>query len=140
MPMLALPATTSATPSLQATLNRNRLEQARREADQLEAQAQNLRSQADQAEDEAVKGQDRVRNLSAQANSSNTNDSTYSAPAKSSAPAEVPVKVQDFLVRMYTATSPQFAASGNALKTAQSATPVVNAQGQKTGRILNIAA
>jgi hypothetical protein len=135
--MLALPATTSATPSLQAALNRNRLEQARREADQLEAQAQNLRSQADQAEGEAVKGQDKVRNLSSQAN---TSDSTYSAPAKSSAPAEVPAKVQDFLVRMYTATSPQFAASGNVLKAAQSAAPVVNAQGQKTGRILNIAA
>lgn len=138
MPMLALPATTSATPSLQATLNRNRLEQARREADQLEAQAQNLRNQADQAEDQAVKGQDKVRNLSSQANTS-ASDSTYSSAVKPSV-SDLPVKTQDFLVRMYTATSPQFAASGNALKTTQSTTPVLNTQGQKTGRIVNIEA
>ena len=139
--MLALPATSSATPSLQATLNRNRLEQARQEADQLEAQAQNLRSQADQAEDQAAKGQDKVRNLASQANSSSaTSDATYTTAVKSATSSEVPAKVQDFLVRMYTATSPQFAASGNALKTAPGTPPTVNVQGQKTGRILNIQA
>jgi hypothetical protein len=43
------------------------------------------------------------------------------------------------LVRMYSATSAQFAASGNALKN-QGAQPVVNTQGQTTGRILNLSA
>jgi hypothetical protein len=140
--MFALPATSSATPSLQSTLNRNRLEQARREADQLEARAQNLRTQADQAEGEAKQGQAKIRSLSSQvsdsSSTSNTGDATYNTAVKSSSTAEVPAKVQDFLVRMYTATSPQFAASGNALKTTQSAAPVVNTSGQSTGRIVNI--
>lgn len=138
--MLALPATSSATPSLQATLNRNRLQQARQEADQLEAQAQNLRNQADQAEDQAIKGQDKVRNLSTQtASSSDTSDATYNAAVKPSV-SDLPVKTQDFLTRMYTETSPQFAASGNALKAKANSAPVLNTQGQATGRILNIEA
>jgi chromosome segregation ATPase len=140
--MLALPATSSATPSLQATLNRSRLQQARQEANQLEAQAQSLRRQADQAEGEAIKGQEKVRNLSSQVTSTgsvNSNDATYRAAVKTST-AELPAKTQDFLVRLYTATSPQFAASGNALKATAPSTPVLNTRGQATGRILNIEA
>jgi small-conductance mechanosensitive channel len=137
--VLAIPATSSATPSLQATLNRNRLQQARQEADQLEAQAQTLRSQADQAEDQAVKGQDKVRNLSSQNTNSDTSNTTYNAVVKPSV-SDLPVKTQDFLTRMYTATSPQFAASGNALKAKANSAPVLNTQGQSTGRILNIEA
>ena len=137
--MLALPATSSATPSLQSTLNRSRLEQARQQADQLEAQAQSLRNQADQAEGDAEKGQDKVRSLSAQSNSSSStaSDSTYSSAVKPAGAAEVPPKVQDFLVRMYSATSQKFTDSGNALKGRADTAPVLNTRGQATGRILN---
>lgn len=135
--MLALPATSNATPSLQGTLNRSRAEATRRAADQLESQAQSLRAQADQQE------------------AQNTNDSPTRAPAASpaqtgeavtyiaqlkSAKAAVPPATQDFLLRLYKATSQKFADSGNALKTDQNAPAVVNAQGQATGRILNIEA
>ncbi len=41
---------------------------------------------------------------------------------------------------MYQATSPQFAASGNALKDDNKAAPAINTLGQSTGRILNLSA
>jgi hypothetical protein len=130
--VVAITATNSATPSLQATLVKSRLEQARREADQAESNAQQLRSQADQAELDAQKGQQNVRELTTR---SKQTDTTYTSQIKSS--SEVPAQTQDFLERMYTATSSKFAASGNALKTQADAAPVVNTSGQSTGRILN---
>jgi hypothetical protein len=62
--MVAISATNSATPSLQSVLGTARVEQARREADQAEANAQSLRQQADQAESEAQQRQGLVRDLS----------------------------------------------------------------------------
>ena len=62
--MVAISAANSATPSLQSVLNGARVAQARREADQAEANAQNLRQQADQAENEARQSQVRWRDLS----------------------------------------------------------------------------
>lgn len=62
--MVAISATNSATPSLQSVLGGARVTQARREADQAEANAQNLRQQADQAENEAQQSQGRLRDLS----------------------------------------------------------------------------
>lgn len=134
--MVAITATNSATTSLQSVLNRSRLEQARRQADQAEADARDLRSQADQAEQDAQQGQQKVRSLSSEIAKSN---STYS-PRIQGAQTEVPEQTQDFLVRLYEATSQKFAESGNALKTDKNAPPVVNTQGQATGRILNITA
>jgi hypothetical protein len=133
--MVAIAATTNATPSLQATLSKTRLEQARREADLAESNAQNLRAQADQAEAEAQKGQEKVRALTVNAQ---PDDATYSPLRNAS--TQVPAQTQDFLVRLYKATSQKFADSGNALKTDADAAPVINAQGQSTGRILNIKA
>jgi hypothetical protein len=131
--VVAITATNSATPSLQATLTRSRLEQARREADRAETTAQTLRSEADQAELDAQKGQQNVRELTVRTKQV---DSTYASQFKGS--GEVPAQTQDFLERMYSATSSKFAASGNALKTQPDAAPVVNTRGQSTGRILNI--
>ena len=48
--MVAITATNSATPSVQASVGRARLAQARREAEQAEANARDLRDQADDAE------------------------------------------------------------------------------------------
>lgn len=83
--MVAISATNSATPSLQMALVRNKLAQAKREADQAEDKAQNLRSQADAAEVEAQKGKDRVRDLSTRRAAT---DPTYQNPSR----AENPLK------------------------------------------------
>lgn len=134
--MVAITATNSATPSPQALLVRARLQQARREADQAEANAESLRAQADGAEVDAEKSQDNVRTLSAQ---SRRTDAGYTYKPNGGK-TEVSLKTQEFLVRMYSAASDKFTASGNPLKTNPQAAPVVNAQGQPTGRIVNIRA
>ena len=134
--MVAITATNSATTSLQSVLNRSRLEQARRQADQAEAEARDLRSQADQAEQVAQRGQQKVRSLSSEIARA---AATYS-PRVQGAQTEVPEQTRDLLVRLYKATSQKFADGGNPLKTDKNAPPVVNTQGQATGRILNITA
>jgi hypothetical protein len=134
--MVAITATSSASPSLQATLSKARIEQARREADSAEARASDLRAQADEAEREAQDRNQTARKLSA---TGQNNDSTYGTALRQKNSA-VPPATQNFLERMYTAASPQFAASGNALKKDSAALPVVNSQGQSTGRILDIIA
>jgi len=134
--MATISATNSATVSLQSVLNRSRLEQARRQADQAEAEARDLRSQAEQAEQDAQQGQQKVRSISSDIAKS---AATYAPKAQGNQP-EVPEQTQELLVRLYQATSQKFADSGNALKTDANAQPVVNSQGQATGRILNISA
>lgn len=134
--MVAITATNSATPSTQVSLGRARLEQARREADQAETNAHNLRAQADDAEQQAAISQENVRKV---ATSNQSEASTYSAPRASST-SEVPLKVQNLIEKMYAATSEQRAQSGNPLKTNPQAAPVVNSQGQATGRIVNVSA
>lgn len=83
--MVAISATNSATPSLQLALGRSRLVQARREADQTEANAQNLRQQADSAELQAQKSQSNVR---AQAARNQQLDSSYEPQIKGSKPGQ----------------------------------------------------
>lgn len=134
--MVAITATSSATPTLQSVLNRARVDQARREAEQAESNAQSLRAQANEEERKAQDGQSKVRALTAQ---SRTTDATYTASVKGNS-SEVPAQTQDFLVRLYKATSQKFADSGNALKTHADAAPVVNGQGHATGRIVNVSA
>jgi hypothetical protein len=134
--MVAITATNSTTQSVQASLGRARLEQARREADQAEATASDLRSQADEAERQAQDSQGNVQKLAA---SNQHVESTYSAP-RSSSVAEVPLKVQNLIEQMYSATSEKRAKNGNPLKADANAAPVVNIQGQATGRIVNVSA
>jgi hypothetical protein len=134
--MVAITATNAASPSLQATLSKVRIEQARREADSAEARASDLRAQANEAEREAQARNQNVRALTAR---NQRGDSTYASALRQQS-SKVPPATQDFLERMYTAVSPKFAASGNALKTDSDAAPVVNSQGQATGRILDVSA
>lgn len=134
--MASIAATSYATPSLQSMLSRSRLEQARREADSAESKAQTLRQQADDAERDAQNRDANVRSLQARQTST---DSTYAKALQSGSGALSP-KVQGFMERLYRAASPQFTASGNALKSNADAPPVVNTQGQSTGRILNLSA
>lgn len=134
--MVAITATNSATPSIQVVLGRARLEQARREADQAEANAKDLRAQADDAEQQAQQSQANVRQVSAR---TRQDEATYAQPRKSTA-SEVPVKVQNLIVQMYSATSQKRTLSGNPLKTHANSAPIVNTQGQSTGRIVNVSA
>jgi multidrug resistance efflux pump len=70
--MVALAAISSATPSLQSSLMRSRLEAAKREADQAQAEVSQLRNQVSEAEANHQKRLDKVRRLSSEA------DPTYS--------------------------------------------------------------
>lgn len=133
--MVAINATNSTTPSIQASLGRARVEQARRQADQAEATARDLRAQADEAEQQANSSQDNLRKVTARVQQEEV---TYKRAANST--PEVPLKVQKLIEQMYTATSGARAQSGNPLKTNVNAAPVVNNQGQATGRIVNISA
>lgn len=134
--MVTIAATHSATPSLQSTLNKTRLIQARQQADQAEAKAQDLRTQADDAEREAQQSQSRVRELSTR---QRTTDPTYAAKPRESR-SEDAQKAQDFLVDLYSAAAPDRAAQDNALKVDAQSPPVKNTQGQFTGRILDLKA
>jgi hypothetical protein len=132
--MVAITATNSTTLSAQVLLNKARLDQAQRAADQAENNAKQLRALADQAAFEAQQSHQNVRKI---ANANRQAVATYGSPAEPST-AETPVKLQNFIENMYQATSEQRAASGNALKLDPNAAPVVNVQGQSTGRILNL--
>jgi type IV secretory pathway VirJ component len=134
--MVAITATSSATPSLQVTLGGVRLEQARREADQAKANARDLRAKADDAEQQAQRSQDNVRRVSARAQQ---DEATYAQPRKSST-SDVPLEIQKLIEQMYSAISEERAQSGNPLKANINATPVVNMQGQATGRVVNVSA
>lgn len=64
--MATITATNSATVSLQSVLLKARLEQAKREANQAEARAQDLQVKADAAESQAQQSRGRVHDLSSQ--------------------------------------------------------------------------
>ena len=132
--MASIAATSYATPSLQSTLSRSRVAQALREADAAESKAQTLRQQADAAERDAQGRNAKVRSLKARETNA---DSTYTRAVQVDS-SEVTPKTQNFLERMYRAASPKFAAGRNPLKNDVDASPVVNTQGQATGRILNL--
>jgi uncharacterized iron-regulated protein len=95
-----------------------------------------LRAQADAAEQQAQQSQDKVRKVAANVQ---IEEATYSQPRGTSA-QEVPAKVQKLIEQMYRATSEKRTLSGNPLKADSNAPAVVNSQGQRTGRIVNISA
>lgn len=134
--MATIAATSYATPSLQSTLSRSRLQQARRDADLAESKARTLRQQANDAERDAQGRNANVRSLTAR---EPRTDSTYSNAAQRDSSAVTP-NSQSFIERMYRAASPKFSANGNPLKNDADALPVLNTRGQSTGRILNVSA
>jgi chromosome segregation ATPase len=143
--MVAITATNVSTPLKPVTPSRSRLEQARRQADQAEANARQLRALADQAEQELQSSQSRVSTLSTQvaqesrAAQSAEADSTYTAQVKPGA-SSLNKQIQDFLVRTATVASNQFSFPENPLKSGVNSAPVLNTQGQNTGRIVNLSA
>lgn len=79
--MAALAATSSATPSLQSTLLKNRAQQARREADQAEANAETLRLQAEDQDRLMQQARQRAQSFEKQAQTSPNTPRTTSQPA-----------------------------------------------------------
>ena len=137
--MAAIAATSSATPSLQTNLIRSRLEAARREASQAQATVQRLRVEVDTAQAESDQRNNKVRTLSRQANPSSQADPTY-RPRLQTAPQVVPVKTQELLIGLYNATNSKRQVAGESLKNNPNAPPVLNSQGQVTGRIVDLSA
>lgn len=89
--MAVLAAVNSATPSLQSTLIRSRIEQARREADQAEAYAQTLRQQADQQERVVQQARGRAQTLAKSAPSSTPPSASPSEDSRASNTDALPV-------------------------------------------------
>jgi hypothetical protein len=134
--MTTIAGTSYATQSLQSMLSRSRVAQARREAESAENKAQTLRQQANDAERDAQGRNANLRELKARETST---ESTYNKPLSGNTGPVAPA-TQNFLERMYRASAPKFAANGNSLKNDANAAPVLNTQGQSTGRILNLSA
>lgn len=138
--MVAITATNSATPTLQAALGRAKLQQARQEADQAESTAQNLRQQANAAEQEARSNQTRVRTIAGQIEK---NGAETDVSPRLNASAEISTKNQNLMVdrfNLYSATNEKRAPGGNGFQPDAAIEPVMNTQGQATGRIINIRA
>lgn len=81
--MVAITATNSATLSMQASVTKSRLEQARREAAQAEANAETLRSQAQEQDQVAEKAHARERTLAV----GDASSTARAAPVRSEAAA-----------------------------------------------------
>jgi hypothetical protein len=134
--MALISATNTATPSLQSVLTKNRLAQARQQANQAEANAENLRARANEAEQEAAQSQGRVQTLSRQQPQS---DPTYHQKASRSEGGFSP-QTQEVLVTAYAASAASRATTNSALRTDTLASPVTNSQGNLTGRIVDLQA
>lgn len=134
--MVALAATNSATPSLQASLMRSRLNAARRDEAQAQATVQELRVQVEAAETTYEQRRENVKRLSDQ---SSQTDPTYSSRIQTTQ-SPVPPATQELVFGLYDATSARRQAQGNGLKSDPAAAPVLNPQGQATGRIVNVSA
>ena len=134
--MVALAATNSATPSLPRTLILSRLEAARREADQAQANLQNLRAQVDAAEAESQNRQDRVRSLSSQASQA---DPTYATRVQTGSSAP-PVRTQPLLSGLNDTNNLERQTFRNGFNIKPGTASVFNTQGLASGRIVNISA
>jgi len=134
--MVALAATNSATPSLTRTLIPSRLEAARLEADQAQANVQNLRAQVDAAETSAQNSQNKVRNLASQANQA---DPTYNLRLKPDQ-SVLPVKAEQFLYGQDDTSKKEEPPTNNVFKNIFDTAPVFNTKGLAAGRIVNISA
>ena len=131
--MVAITATNSTTPSLQALLSKTRLAQAQREASQAEAHAQDLRAQANQAEREAQDSHARVRDLSSRAKGA---DPTYTSRVQASN-ADEHSKPDDVLQELDQFTQQTSLRNNSTLRDILNAIPVTHPQASVKGRLLN---
>jgi len=130
--MPAITATNSATPSLPLQRADAPERQARQDAEAAQVEAKVQREQADRAELEAG-----LRNLDARLQEV---EGLYGRNRTRNTRAVLPPSFQDYLVSQNNATIGDRMASGAELKTRPDSDPVRNAQGQPTGRIVNLVA
>ena len=147
--MATISATSTTNTSIQTSLAKARLAQARREADQAKSTADDLQAKADSADRYAKKIQSTVRDLSA---TSRALDATYErqlrasasikdgTSATSSASTNATTKTQGLLAGLYSAANQANAIKGAANEKSTSPFIIVNSQGQSTGRIVNVTA
>ena len=132
--MVAITATSYATPPTQAWQGQARLDQARREAAQAQTRARQLRSQANQAEQDEQNSQTRVSTLSAQVAQT---DSTYSAQLQQQVASSAARQTQAVLAPVSTVASNQFRFPANPLASGGKAW-LSALQGQSGGRLVNL--
>jgi hypothetical protein len=104
--MVALAATNSATPSLQSTLMRGRIYAARQQAQQAEAQAQDLRAQADAQEQLVQQAHQRVQTLERGANAGGASKPTRPAPDQTTTAIENGTTYANVLADVYRLAKP----------------------------------
>ena len=130
--MVAITATNSTTPSLPFQRVDPPVRQARQDAQAAQADAKVQRQQADRAVLESS-----MRNLAARLQEV---EGLYNRMRTRNARTVIPPSFQDYIVSQYNASMSERMASGTALKTRPDADPVRNAQGQPTGRIVDLVA
>lgn len=135
--MVAITATTYATPSAPVLQSRARLEQARREADRAESQAKQLRAQAEDAEQEAQTGQAKVSKLSTEV--AQTAGTVTQQVSNQETSAQI-TKTQNFLAPVSTLAGNNFSFASNPLKSYASSTAIGQLMGQRSGRFVNVTA
>ncbi len=133
--MVAITATTYATPSNPSWTIKARLQQARQEADQAETNAQQLRTEADQAEQAAQQGQSKVGALTTQAAQA---DSTYTAQLRSKVASTQAKQVQTVLAPVATVAANQFNFPDNPLRRTNASVWSLANQGGTSGRFVNL--
>ena len=131
-PMVAITATNSATHSLPLQRTDAAVRQARQDAEAAQAEAKVQREQADQAE--LASG---LRNLAARLQEV---EGLYSRPPARSTRTVLPPAFQAFIVEQHNATLGERMVNGTSLRTRPDTDPVRNAQGQPTGRIVDLVA
>ncbi|WP_293659923.1 hypothetical protein [Rhodoferax sp. OV413] len=134
--MVTITATNTATTTLQSAFNSARLDRTRRQADDARGEMASAQEETDHAEQYLQDKRDRLRSS---ATYSALIDTTYISQLRAHRSAVAPA-TQEFLLRMYAATSAKFAATGNALKSSLNARPFINTLGQATGRIVDLTA
>lgn len=134
--MVTITATNTATTTLQSAFNSARLDRTRRQADDARGEMASAQEETDRAEQYLQDKRDRLRSS---ATYSALIDTTYISQLRAHRSAVAPA-TQEFLLRMYAATSAKFAATGNALKSSLNARPFINTLGQATGRIVDLTA
>jgi hypothetical protein len=130
--MVAVTAVNSATPSLSLQRVDAPERQAQREAAAAQVEAKVKRQQADRAELESS-----MRNLAARLQQV---EGLYSRPPARSTRTVLPPAFQAFIVERHNASLAERMASGTSLKIRPDTDPVRNAQGQPTGRIVDLVA
>ena len=143
--MATISATSNPSTSIQASLAKTRLAQARREADQAQTTADDLQAKADSADRYAQKTRSTVRDMAA---NNRDLDATYERQLRntskvndaSDAAAISPARTQGLLAGFYSAVNQANAIKGAANEKSTSPFIIVSSPGPSTGRIVNVTA